>query len=113
MALPELELPEWDERNKRDRLLGCSMTGYSDATSGLSEPEKERLIEYMHKCVSDAAIKYSHDLRIPIPLLSTALKPEGSLSLVAGGVSYTPQRLMWEHLRLWLVFSYFSFPFSS
>ena len=77
MTLPELELPEWDTKNKRDRLLGCSMTGYSDATSDLSEWDKERLLVHMAKYAKDAAIEYAHALRVPQPLLSTAVKPEG------------------------------------
>lgn len=87
MTLAELELPEWDARNKRDRLLGCSMTGYSDATSNLSDRDKERLLEHMAEYAKEAAVDYAHDLRIPPPLLTTCIKPEGSLSLVAGGVS--------------------------
>jgi hypothetical protein len=35
----------------------------------------------------ESAEAYAHALRIPAPLLTTTIKPEGTLSLVAGGVS--------------------------
>ncbi len=87
MTLIDLELPEWNEKHKRDRLTGCSMTGVQDAFAGMSEDEQDQTLEALSQAARDAAAQYAYALRIPAPLLTTTIKPEGTLSLVAGGVS--------------------------
>lgn len=77
MALAELELPRWDENNKRDRLTGCSMTGFEDAMSSLSASKRETILRDMRAAVENAGAYYADELRIAKPVLSTALKPEG------------------------------------
>lgn len=87
MALVDLELPEWDENNKRDRLTGCSMTGFEDATNSYSDREKAMMLSALRDKADSTVGEYSYELRDVKPLLVTCTKPEGSLSLVAGGVS--------------------------
>ena len=87
MTLIDLELPEWNEKHKRDRLTGCSLTGVQDALAGLDDAAQDETLEALSKAARDAAAQYAHQLRIPAPLLTTTIKPEGTLSLVAGGVS--------------------------
>ena len=89
MTLLDLELPGWDAVHKRDRLIGTSLTGWYDAMDALGyDNEKEALLLQDLRAVShEAARSYAHELRIPMPLLSTTVKPEGTLSQVAGGVS--------------------------
>ena len=87
MTLVDLELPEWDAIHKRDRLTGCSLTGVQDAIGGMSNREIENVLSTLRFAANEAAEKYASELRIATPLLVTCLKPEGSLSLVAGGVS--------------------------
>lgn len=87
MALLDLELPEWDFRQKRDRLTGCSLTGFEDATAQMTADEKAQLLQGLSAEACDVADQYARHLRIPTPLLVTTIKPEGTLSLVAGGVS--------------------------
>ena len=87
MTLIDLELPEWNEKHKRDRLTGCSLTGVQDALNGMSDSQKDAVLEALSLAARDAAEAYAHALRIPSPLLTTTIKPEGTLSLVAGGVS--------------------------
>jgi adenosylcobalamin-dependent ribonucleoside-triphosphate reductase len=87
MTLIDLELPEWNEKHKRDRLTGCSLTGVQDAFAGLGDAAEDETLEALSKAARDAAAQYAHQLRIPAPLLTTTIKPEGTLSLVAGGVS--------------------------
>lgn len=89
MTLLDLELPGWDAVHKRDRLIGTSLTGWYDAMDALGyDSEKEALLLQDLRAVShEAARSYAHELRIPMPLLSTTVKPEGTLSQVAGGVS--------------------------
>lgn len=96
MTLAKLELEEWDEVQKRDRLLGCSLTGWKDAMDMIdyTEQEENNLKEILHKVAREEADLYSKQLRVNAPLLVTAVKPEGTLSQVAGGVS---SGLHWSH----------------
>ncbi len=87
MTLIDLELPEWNRKHKRDRLTGCSLTGVQDAFADLDEAERGDALEALSLAARRAAEQYAHELRIPSPLLVTTIKPEGTLSLVAGGVS--------------------------
>lgn len=96
MTLANLELPHWNETQKRDRLLGTSLTGWKDAMAMIdyTEQEEEQLMTLMGKVAREEADKYSKELRVSTPLLVTAVKPEGTLSQVAGGVS---SGLHWSH----------------
>ena len=89
MTCIDLELPEWNAMHHRDRLIGASLTGWKDAMEELNyEPhQEEELLGHLGKVALDTSILYSHVLRIPVPLLSTTVKPEGTLSQVANGVS--------------------------
>ena len=89
MTCLELELPAWNEVQKRDRLLGCSITGFKDAIELLnfSIEEETELQKKMGDVVRKASREYAEEIGISVPLLSTALKPEGTLSQVFGGVS--------------------------
>ena len=96
MTLVTLELPEWDKVQKRDRLLGVSLTGWKDAMGLLefSQEEEDELKEVLHKVAREEADSYSKQLRVNAPMFVTAVKPEGTLSQVAGGVS---SGLHWAH----------------
>jgi len=91
MTLPKLELPEWDEIQQRDRLLGVSMTGYQDAMDAIDMGEdllfQERLLGDLKKTVRQTADDYADMLGVNRPLLATCVKPEGTQSQMAGGVS--------------------------
>lgn len=89
MTLATLELPEWDKKQKRDHLIGTSVTGWQDALDliNATKEDEEKIMELLHYASRDEADKYAKDLRIPTPLLATTVKPEGTLSQVAGGVS--------------------------
>lgn len=89
MTLVDIELSDFDKIQKRDRLLGCSLTGIQDTLCRLnwSRPQENRFLTTLNKISQDAAEEYAKELRIPTPLLVTCIKPEGSLSQLAGGVS--------------------------
>lgn len=89
MTLVDLELPNWNEVQKRDRLLGTSLTGWKDAMGALefSRREENRLLERLKEVARREANLYAKKLRIPAPLLVTTVKPEGTLSIVFGAVS--------------------------
>lgn len=79
-----VSLPKWDEVQKRDRLLGVSMTGIMDMLDACNiEFDSEEAIDIFktlrHKANVEAT-DYSRELDIPRPKLVTTLKPEGTLS---------------------------------
>ncbi|CAI8895953.1 ribonucleoside-triphosphate reductase (thioredoxin) [Brevibacillus sp. IT-7CA2] len=96
MTLVTLELPHWDTVQQRDRLLGTSLTGVKDALAslGYTEEQELELLRKLGDAARDEANRYAYELRVNSPLLVTTVKPEGTLSQVAGGVS---SGLHWSH----------------
>lgn len=96
MTLVELELPEWSVIQQRDRLLGTSLTGWKDAVGILdyTEEQEDELKEMLHHVARSEADSYAKQLRVNAPMFVTAVKPEGTLSQVMGGVS---SGLHWSH----------------
>jgi ribonucleoside-triphosphate reductase (thioredoxin) len=88
-TLGTLEIPHWDAVQKRDHLIGTSVTGWQDALAmvGYTEEDEIALMENLRRVSREEADRYASKLRIPSPLLATTVKPEGTLSQVAGGVS--------------------------
>lgn len=94
MTTIELELPEWNAVQKRDRLLGCSLTGWQDMVNALnlSIDEQKKLLRELKQTAKDEAARYAQTLGGQIPLLVTTIKPEGTLSqlpTVSNGVHYS------------------------
>jgi ribonucleoside-diphosphate reductase alpha chain/ribonucleoside-triphosphate reductase len=94
MTCPDLEIPEWNAVQQRDRLLGCSLTGWQDLVNALqySLEEQAALLSALRKAAKDAAAEYAAELGAPTPLLVTTIKPEGTLSLlpvVSSGVHFS------------------------
>lgn len=89
MTLVELEIPHWDKTQQRDRLLGTSLTGEKDAmeSAGMDAYSEELLLANLGEVARHEADRYAKELRVSSPLLVTTVKPEGTLSQVAGGVS--------------------------
>lgn len=101
MTLVTLELPHWDKVQKRDRLLGTSLTGWKDAIELLKYNGKQeaQLLKDLKDASRTEADSYAKQLRVTAPLLSTTIKPEGTLSQVAGGVS---SGLHWAHSKYYI-----------
>lgn len=89
MTLLDLELDHWNAVHKRDRLTGCSLTGWYDAMDllGFDQEQEKQLLTMLEEVATEESRVYATSLRIPLPLLITTVKPEGTLSQVAGGVS--------------------------
>ncbi|MDO5423572.1 MAG: ribonucleoside-triphosphate reductase, adenosylcobalamin-dependent [Eubacteriales bacterium] len=94
MTCRELEIHRWDSVQQRDRLLGCSLTGWQDmvnATGMTTEDQIEllkKLRETAHRAADEMAVRQNGEK----PLLVTTIKPEGTLSLlptVSNGVHYS------------------------
>lgn len=100
MTCVDLELDGWNEAHHRDRLTGCSMTGWQDFIAKMDTNSFKRaggkvgILKWLRSVVHQAGEDIALELQAPVPLLMTALKPEGSLSLVANGVS---PGVHWQH----------------
>ncbi len=93
MTCTELEIPSWNQTQQRDKLLGCSITGWQDMVNfaGLSNEEQIDLLCELKTVARTAAEDYAHELGMEKPLLVTTVKPEGTLSLlpvVSSGVHF-------------------------
>jgi len=89
MTLVELEIPHWNAIQQRDRLLGLSLTGVKDAMDLLNYDSisEGRLLNDLLAEGRAEADNYAKKMRVSAPLLTTTVKPEGTISQVAGGVS--------------------------
>ncbi len=94
MTCVELEIPSWDAIQQRDKLLGCSMTGWQDMVNALSmsrDGQKE-LLEKLRETAHEEAKLYAGEIGTNEPILITTVKPEGTLSqlpTVSSGVHYS------------------------
>ena len=94
MTCVELELPKWDAVQKRDRLTGCSLTGWQDMVNAtrMTKIEEAELLRKLRKVAHDTINTYAQELGLPVSLLITTVKPEGTLSKIPGvssGVHYS------------------------
>lgn len=82
MTLVDLEIPAWDRQQKKDRLIGCSLTGWFDAIDSIkmSKADQKALRKTLKKIVDTEANGYAEELGINAPLLATTIKPEGTIS---------------------------------
>ncbi len=94
MTCRELEIHRWNVVQERDRLLGCSLTGWQDMVNATSMSREDQvdLLEKLRRAAHEAADKIAARLGEKKPLLVTTVKPEGTLSLlpsVSSGVHYS------------------------
>lgn len=94
MTLVELELPQWSATQKRDRLVGTSLTGYQDMVNavGMTIEQQKKFLELMRDVANQECQKYAKELGLNAPILVTTVKPEGTLSqlpVVSSGVHYS------------------------
>ena len=101
---PELELEGWSEIHHRDRLIGCSITGWQDAVSGnLSKEGQEALLVLMKMWIQDAANDYADGNKSPRPVLYTTVQPDGTGGLISGcsaGVHYNHSPYYYRRVRI-------------
>jgi adenosylcobalamin-dependent ribonucleoside-triphosphate reductase len=105
MTCTELEIPEWDAVQQRDKLLGCSLTGWQDMVNALtlSVEDQEKLLRDLKESARKAAKEYSEELGQKEPLLITTIKPEGTLSLlpvVSSGVHFSHSPYFIRRIRI-------------
>ncbi|WP_130808023.1 ribonucleoside-triphosphate reductase, adenosylcobalamin-dependent [Senegalia massiliensis] len=94
MTCVELELPKWDRVQQRDKLIGCSLTGWQDMVNAtnMDLDEQARILRELKDAAKEASTEYAEDIGENVPLLVTTVKPEGTLSqlpTVSSGVHYS------------------------
>ncbi len=105
MTTIELELPRWNATQKRDRLLGCSLTGWQDMinATGFSKEQEKELLRQLRTVAKEESAKYATALGATQPLLVTTIKPEGTLSqlpTVSNGVHFSHSPFYIRRVRI-------------
>ena len=105
MANVEVELPEWNKTLKRDRLLGCSLTGWQDMVNAttMSIDEQNEIARQLRRVAREAADEYAELVGENKPLLVTTLKPEGTQSLlptVSAGLHFSHSPYYVRRIRI-------------
>ncbi|MDR1495775.1 MAG: ribonucleoside-triphosphate reductase, adenosylcobalamin-dependent [Clostridiales Family XIII bacterium] len=105
MTCAELEIPEWNAVQQRDKLLGCSLTGWQDMVNAtrIGIDEQKMLLADLRRVAKDAAKVYAEELGGGEPLLVTTIKPEGTLSLlpvVSSGVHFSHSPYFIRRIRI-------------
>lgn len=105
MTCRELEIHSWDQVQQRDRLVGCSMTGWQDMVNAvnMSREAQVQLLEELRTVAHQACEELSAALNTPKPLLVTTIKPEGTQSLlptVSSGVHYSHSPYYIRRIRI-------------
>lgn len=105
MTCTELEIPEWNAVQQRDKLLGCSLTGWQDLVNALAytTEQEEQLLGELKDAAKKASSEYANELGQKEPLLVTTIKPEGTLSLlpvVSSGVHFSHAPYFVRRIRI-------------
>lgn len=105
MTFLDLELDQWDIKQKRDRLVGCSLTGWQDMVNvtEMSNEEQSKLRKKLKDVGHQEAESYAKKLGVNPPVLITTVKPEGTLSqlpTVSSGVHYSHSPYFIRRVRI-------------
>lgn len=105
MTLVDVELPEWNEVMKEDRIVGISLTGMMDMVNktNMSYENLAKLLKHLREIVRTEGTRYCTELGISVPELMTTIKPEGSLSTlpcVSSGIHYSHSNYYIRRVRI-------------
>ncbi len=94
MTNVELELPKWDAVQKEERLTGVSLTGWQDMVNAtnMTYDEQASLLRKLREVAHEEINKLAIQIGANPSLLTTTVKPEGTLSqlpTVSSGVHYS------------------------
>lgn len=105
MTCVELELPHWDLVQQKDKLVGCSLTGWQDMVNATSmtKQEQAKLLKLLRNTAREEVDIYAEEIGQNSPLLVTTVKPEGTLSqlpTVSSGVHYSHSPYYIRRIRI-------------
>jgi ribonucleoside-diphosphate reductase alpha chain/ribonucleoside-triphosphate reductase len=105
MTCVELELPAWNATLQRDKLVGCSLTGWQDMVNAteMSREDEIKLLQELRQVAHEAVEEYAKELGMNVPILTTTVKPEGTLSqlpTVSSGVHYSHSPYFIRRVRI-------------
>lgn len=105
MTCVELEMNQWDSVQSRDRLIGCSLTGWQDMVNALGFTREDQidLLKKLRNIAQKEAEVYAMEVGGKVPLLVTTVKPEGTLSqlpTVSSGVHYSHSPYFIRRVRI-------------
>ena len=105
MSCIELELPAWNMKQQRDKLLGVSMTGYQDMVNetNMSKEDQAKLLRKIRDYVKQVADEYADELGTTPSLLRTCIKPEGTISqlpLASSGLHFQHSEFFLRRVRM-------------
>ncbi len=82
MTQVELELPKWNTEQKKNRLTGCSLTGWQDMVNavGMNTEKEAEVLEQLRNTAHKENEAYAKSLNCTPSLLVTTVKPEGCLT---------------------------------
>lgn len=105
MTCVELELHNWDKIQQRDKLIGCSLTGWQDMVNatGMTREKEADILSRLRRTARKEVNLYSKEIGQNEPLLVTTVKPEGTLSqlpTVSSGVHYSHSPYYVRRIRI-------------
>ncbi|WP_330375379.1 ribonucleoside-triphosphate reductase, adenosylcobalamin-dependent [Inediibacterium massiliense] len=105
MTCVELELPKWNDVQQRDKLVGCSLTGWQDMVNmtEMMKENQEEVLKVLRDAAHEEVEKYAKEIGQNKPLLVTTVKPEGTLSqlpTVSSGVHYSHSPYYIRRIRI-------------
>lgn len=105
MTCKELEIHSWNQVQQRDKLLGCSLTGWQDMVNatGMNMDEQKNLLSRLRDTAKNSANEIADSVGGNRPLLVTTVKPEGTLSLlptVSSGIHYSHSEYYIRRVRI-------------
>lgn len=105
MTCKELEIHSWNQVQQRDKLLGCSLTGWQDMVNatGMNMDEQKNLLSKLRDTAKNSANEIADSVGGNRPLLVTTVKPEGTLSLlptVSSGIHYSHSEYYIRRVRI-------------
>jgi hypothetical protein len=85
----KLELEDWDKTQEEDRLLGVSPSSWMDfiEATNMNIEEENNFMDWLYNIIRTTADEYADELGLSHSLNVTAVKPSGTLGLVANSSS--------------------------
>lgn len=105
MTCVELELSQWDRVQQRDKITGCSLTGWQDMVNavGFDREQQAEILRKLRDAAKDESERYANEIGESAPILVTTVKPEGTLSQLPGvssGVHYSHSPYFVRRVRI-------------